>query len=139
VCPDHGLKHIPDLKDLAVTELTTSPVGPRDPVCDSEDGTKVVRRVTPLCGQPAVVEVEPPDHGTNVESAQDGVELVVGTRNLGAIGNNSALDDGAEDVPALLELKRLQTAAQSVNEDPTGSVKLWEYKISQRNTHWFID
>lgn len=124
VGPDHGLKHVPGLEDLAVSEVSTSPVGPGDPVCDCENGTKVVGGVTPLSGQPAVVEVEPSDHSTNVEGTLDGVELVVGPRNFCAIGDNSALDHGAQDVSALLELKRLQAAAQGVDKDPAGSIVL---------------
>ena len=93
--------------------------------------------MTPLSGQPAVVEVEPSDHSTNVESTVDRVELVVSSGHFGAIGYYGALNNGTEDVPALLELERLETAAERVDEDPAGSVELQRYRISLTSCHVF--
>jgi hypothetical protein len=121
---DHGLEHVLDLEDLAVAEIATGSVGSRDPVGDGEDGTEVVRGVTPLSGQPAVVEVEPSDHGTDVEGAADGVELEGGTWNLDTVFLLGAFDDGAELLNAVVELEGLETATEGVNEDPAGSVEL---------------
>jgi hypothetical protein len=130
VCPDHSLKNIPDLEDLSVSEVATSLVCACDPVSGCEDGTQVVRWMTPLGGQPAVVEVEPSDHSTNVEGTVDGIELVVCAWNLGAIGDGGAFYNGSKDVPALLEAETLKTAAESVNEDPSCSVELYKNKRS---------
>lgn len=80
--------------------------------------------MTPLSGQPAVIEIEPSDHGSNVKGTVDGVELVVCSRDLGAVRNNSALYSGAEDVPALLEAEALKAAAKGVNKDPACGVEL---------------
>jgi hypothetical protein len=80
--------------------------------------------VTPLGSEPAVVEVEPSDHGANVESGIDGVKLVVCTGDLGTIGDDCALDDGAEYVPALLELQSFETTTESVNKYPSCCVVL---------------
>lgn len=80
--------------------------------------------MTPLGGEPAVVVVQPPDHGTDVEGAIDGVKLEGGAGDLATIGNDGALDDGAEQLGAFLEAETLETAAESVEEDPAGSVKL---------------
>ena len=124
VGPDHSLEDVSDLEDLAVAEVAAGPVCPGDPVGCCEDGAQVVRGVTPLSGQPAVVEVEPPDHGTDVESTVHRVKLVVGTGHLCTIGHDGSLDDGSKNVPALLELQRLETAAKCVDEDPTGGVEL---------------
>jgi hypothetical protein len=88
--------------------------------------------VAPLGSQPAVVEVEPSDHGANVEGSIDGVKLVVCTGHLCAVGDDGTLDGGAENVPALLELQTLKTAAQGVDEDPSGCVELDVVPISRR-------
>jgi hypothetical protein len=80
--------------------------------------------VTPLSGEPAVVVVQPTDHGTDVESAIDGVQLVGSTGDAGSVGDDGALNNGAEELGALLELESLETTAQCVQEDKTSSVKL---------------
>lgn len=103
VCPDHGFEYVPDFEDLAVAKFTASPVCPRNPVGSCENGTQVIRGMAPLSSQPAVVEVEPSDHSTNVEGSIYGIELVVGTGHFGTVGNDSAFNDGAENVSALLE------------------------------------
>lgn len=121
---DHGLEDILDGEDLAAGEVTASLVGAVDPVSDGEDSTKVVRRVTPLSSQPAVVEVEPSDHGTNVEGAIDGVKDEGSTRHLGSVGDDSAGNDRAEELGALLEAETLKTAAKGVEENPSGGIEL---------------
>ena len=55
-------------------------------ICDGEDGSQVVRRVTPFRGKETVIEVEPSDHRPYIESTPDGVELIVSS------GDSSALD-----------------------------------------------
>jgi len=120
---DHGLEDILDNKGLAASEVTTSLVGTVDPVSDGKDSTKVVRGVTPLSSEPAVVEVEPSDHSTNVEGGVDGVKLEGSTRDLGAVGDNGAGDNGSKELRALLEPQTLKTAAESVEEDPSSSVE----------------
>jgi hypothetical protein len=121
---DHSLKNILDSEDLTTSEVTASLVGTVDPISDSEDGTKVIRGVTPLSRQPAVVEVEPADHGADVEGGIDGIELEGSTRDLGSVGDNGAGDDRAEELGALLELQTLETAAEGVHEDPSCCVEL---------------
>jgi hypothetical protein len=121
---DHGLENVLDNKGLAASEVTTSLVGTVDPVSDSKDSTEVIRGVTPLSCEPAVVKVEPSDHSTNVEGGVDGVKLEGSTRDLGAVGNNGAGNDGSEELGALLEPQSLETAAKSVEEDPSSSVEL---------------
>jgi hypothetical protein len=120
---NHGLENILDDKGLAASEVTAGLVGTVDPVSDSEDSTEVVRGVTPLSSEPAVVEVEPSDHGTNVEGGVDGVKLEGSTRDLGAVGDNGAGDDGSEELRALLEPQTLETAAKGIEEDPSSSVE----------------
>jgi hypothetical protein len=121
---DHGLENILDNKGLAASEVTTSLVGTVDPVSDSKDSTEVVRGVTPLSSEPAVVEVEPSDHSTNVEGGVDGIKLEGSTRDLGAVGDNGARDNGSKELRALLEPQTLETAAKGIEEDPSSSVEL---------------
>jgi hypothetical protein len=121
---DHGLEDILDNKGLAASEVTTSLVGTVDPVSNSEDSTQVIRGVTPLSSEPAVVEVEPSDHSTNVESGVDGVKLEGSTRDLGTVRDNSARDNGSKELRALLEPQTLETATEGVEKDPSSSVEL---------------
>lgn len=121
---DHALQHVLDLQDLAVAQVAARTVGTGDPVRDGENTTQVVGGVTPFGGQPAVVVVEPADHGTDVEGTVDGVQLVGSTRHTGTIGDDGALDNGAQQLGALLELEGLQTTSEGVEEDETGRVKL---------------
>lgn len=71
---DHTLENVTNGQRLTLTG---------EMVCNGEDGTKVVRGVTPLGCQEAVVEVQPTDLSTNVEGTTDGIQLVVGSGNLG--------------------------------------------------------
>lgn len=59
--------------------------------------------MTPLGGKPAVVKVQPSDHGSNVESTQDGVEDVVCPRDTCAVGDSGSFDDGTEELGAFFE------------------------------------
>lgn len=72
---DHGLEYVTDSQHLALA---------RQVICDRKDGTQVVRRVPPLCREPAVVEVEPPNLRADVEGAANRIDLEARSRNLGA-------------------------------------------------------
>lgn len=80
--------------------------------------------MAPLGSQPAVVEVEPSDHGANVESTVDWVEHIWRTRHTRAIGDSGALDDGAEEFGARGEFEGAETAANGVEKDEAGSINL---------------
>lgn len=113
---DHGLEDVLDLQDLAVDKLAASTVGAGDPVSDSKDTTHVVGRMAPLSSQPAVIVVQPADHGTNVEGAIDGIQLVGSTEHTGSVGDHGTLDDRTQQLRALLELQSFQTTADGVEE-----------------------
>lgn len=130
---DHGLKDLLDGDDLAVANVTTGAVGAGDPVGDSENGAQVVRWVTPLSGQPAVVVVQPSDHGTDVEGGIDWVKLEWSSRDLGAVGDDGALDNWAEELGALLETETLESTSQSVEEDEARGIELHAIVISNRS------
>ena len=121
---DHALEYVLDRQDLVVAELAARAVGAADPVGHGQDRAKVVAGVAPLGGQPAVIKVEPADHGANVERAIDRVELVGCAGDLRAVGNHGAFDDGAEQLAALGELEGFETAAEGVEEDEAGGVEL---------------
>lgn len=72
---DHALENVTDGEGLS---LTGKVVG----YC--QNGTQVIRWVTPFCRKETIVEVQPTNHGTDVERATDGVQLVVGSRDLRA-------------------------------------------------------
>jgi hypothetical protein len=114
---DHGLQHFLDLHNLAISEVTSGTVGAGDPVSDSENTAQIVGGVTPLGGKPAVIVVKPPDHGTNVEGTIDRVQLVGSTRDTGTVRNNSALNNGTQQLGAFFESQGLQSATQGVEED----------------------
>jgi hypothetical protein len=130
VCPDHGLEYVSDLEDLAIAKIASVLVCAGDPVGGREDSAQVVGGVTPLSSEPAVIKVEPSDHGTNVERSVDRVELVRSTGDLGTVGDDSALDDRSKEVLALLELESLETTTKSVNKDPSCSVELYKLNVS---------
>ena len=107
-------------------------------ISDGEDRTQVVGWVTPFCGEETVIEIEPPDHRSNVERAPDGVELVVssgdscalitGKRNsISVIGPYEAtkgstiwyggpLDDRPEEFCTLGESQALETTPDGIDE-----------------------
>jgi len=80
--------------------------------------------VAPFGGEPAVVEVEPADHGADVEGAGDGVQDVGGSRDSDAVGDGGAGDDGAEEFGAGGEFEGFEAAAEGVEEDEAGGVEL---------------
>ena len=108
---DHGLEHVANLENLAIAQVSTGTVSTGDPVSDGQNTAEVVGGVTPLGCQPAVIVVEPADHGTNVESTIDGVKLVRSTGHAGSIGDHGAFDDGTKELGALLELEGLKTTS----------------------------
>ena len=124
VCPDHSLQDLFHSYDLSISKLPSRTVGAGDPIRNSQDGAQVVRRMAPFSGEPAVVVVEPSNHGPDVEGAIDRVKLERGAGNPGAIGNNGALDHRAQELRALLEPQALEPAAERVEEDESRGVEL---------------
>ena len=121
---DHGFQNVLDREDLAGADISASPVRPANPVRDGKDGAEVVAGMTPFGGEPAVVEVEPSDHGADVEGAADWIELVGGTGDFGAMRDGGARDDGAEELGAVGEFEGFETAAEGVEEDESSGVDL---------------
>ena len=81
---DHGLEDILDDKGLeAGLRVGLGSTG--DPISHGEDTTEIVRGVTPLSSEPAVIVVQPTDSSTNVEGTTDRVEGVWCTRDLASV------------------------------------------------------
>jgi hypothetical protein len=72
---DHGSQDVVDGQGLTLTGKVIS---------NREDGTEVVGWVTPFSSKPAIIEVEPSDDSSDVESTPDRIKLVVSSGNLGA-------------------------------------------------------
>src|SRR5690606_22828120 len=89
---DHGGEHVAHGERFA----SGGDGLPGQPVGSGQDAAQVVRRVAPFGRQPGVVEVQPANHGADVERGLYGVELVGRTRYLRAMGNDGARHDGAE-------------------------------------------
>ena len=111
VCLDHGLQDLFDSYNLSIAQVSSSSVCARNPVCNCQNSTQVVRRVAPFCGEPAVIVVEPSDHSTDVECAIDGIELEGCAGNLGTVWNDSPLNNWTKKLCAFLKSQTLETAA----------------------------
>ena len=120
---DHPLENIANGQGLP---LTCQVIG------HSKDCAEVVRRVTPFCREPTIVEVKPADLSANVEGSADRVDLEVGTRDLCScilreqlenqcakhvrtIRYNRALNDWAHQACTSLKPQALQATTNSVN------------------------
>ncbi|CAM2154606.1 hypothetical protein PT2222_300120 [Paraburkholderia tropica] len=88
----------------------------REPVGGREYAAQVVRRMAPFGGEPGVVEVEPADHGADVEGGLNRVELECGARHLRAVRDDRARHDGPEQLGAGGIGERLESAAEGVQQ-----------------------
>jgi len=80
--------------------------------------------MTPLCGKPAVVIVQPTNHSTYIESAIDRIELEWCTKDASTIGNCGAFDDGTEKFGAFFEAESFETTAEGIKEDEACGIEL---------------
>ncbi len=105
----------------------------RQPVGGGEDAAQVVRRVAPFGGEPGVVEVEPADHGADVEGGLHRVHLVGRAGHLRAVGHDGAGDDGPQHLGAGGVLEGLEAAAEGVHEAVAGGL------VGLRALHLVLD
>lgn len=124
MCLNHSLQHVLDLDDGPSPQMTTSAIRPRYPIRNCKYASQIIRRVPPLCSQPAVIVVQPPDHSANVEGSVDRVEDVGCAGYSSAIGNHSAINDGAKEFRAFFEAEGFEAATNGVKEDVTGGFEL---------------
>jgi hypothetical protein len=89
--------------------LTFSDTLVRNVFANSKNGTQVIGGVTPLSGQPSIIEVQPTNNGTNVEGALNRIQNELSSRDVNSVGNNGARNDGAQVLSALGELQSEHT------------------------------
>ncbi len=75
--------------------------------------------MAPLGSQPGIVEIQPADHGSNIECRLHWIKLVICAGNPCAIGNYCAGDDGAQQLGTCRVFERFQPAAQGIDEAGT--------------------
>src|SRR5262245_49322968 len=63
-------------------------VGATDIVSNRENSSKIVGRMSPLSGEPGVVEIEPANHAADVPGSLHRIELELCSRNPGTIRYN---------------------------------------------------
>ncbi len=76
--------------------------------------------MSPLGGQPGVVEIEPADHGADAEGGLDRVQLVARAGHAGAAGQHGPGDDGADPFATGRVAEGQQPTAQRVEEAMAG-------------------
>src|ERR1700736_2315772 len=77
---DHCDEYISDLPRLAtIADQTTAFV-----ISNRQDRPQIIRRMPPFSGKPSVVEIEPSNHRSQIECSPYGIELITGSRHLGA-------------------------------------------------------
>ncbi len=76
--------------------------------------------MSPLCRQPGVIEVQPADHGANIEGCLHRVEQVASSGHPGSLGNYGARNDRPEKLAAGRILQGLQGATQGVDQAVAG-------------------
>ena len=91
----------------------------REPVGCRENSAQIVRRMPPFGGEPGVVEVEPADHGPDVEGGLNGIELKRRARHLCTVGDDRARHDGSQQLGAGRVGKRLESAAERIDQTMT--------------------
>ena len=112
VCLDHRRQH----RAHGQRSLAAGNGSAGEPVGDGEDAAQIVRRVAPLGGQPGVVEIQPANHGADVEGGLNRVQLKRRARNFGAVGHDGSRHHRPQQLGAGRILKRLKAAAQRVDQ-----------------------
>jgi hypothetical protein len=89
--------------------------GAGKPIGNGKNAAQIVRGVAPLGGQPGVVEVEPANHGADVERSLHRIELKSRAGHLGAVGTM---------VPGTMGPSSLVQAGYSSASSPQPSVSM---------------
>ena len=116
---DHGGQNVFNRQ----RRLALRHAGAGNPVGRGQDAAQVVGGMAPFGGQPGVVEIQPADHGADVEGRQDGVELEGCARHLGAIGDCGARYHRPQQLGAGRVAQCLEAAAQCVHQAVAGGIK----------------
>ena len=100
---DHRCKHMAHGQRFAAL----GNCGTRQPVGYREDCAEVVGGMSPLGGQPGVVEVEPANHCANIEGGLNGIELELCAWDLRSVGYHGAGHDRTQKLGAGWVFERL--------------------------------
>ncbi len=103
---DHRGQHVAHHERL----LAGGHVRAADVVRDRENAAEVVGRMSPLGGEPRVVEVEPANHAADVPCRFHRIELELRARHARSVQHRRSADDRAEVLAALRE-----TAARGIH------------------------
>jgi hypothetical protein len=95
--------------------------------------------MSPLCSQPAVIVVKPPDHGANIESAVDWVENVRRAGYSCTVWNDSTFNYRPEQLRAFFEAEGFEAAADGVEKDVASGLVLYVYEINGVNSRTIHD
>src|SRR5579859_1133652 len=112
MCLNHGGENLLHEQRL----FTGSDSGPGEPVGDGKDASQIVGWMAPFCGQPRVVEVQPPDHRTDIEGGLHRVKLKLGSRHPCAIGHDCARNDWPQQFGASRIFECLKPATEGIDE-----------------------
>ena len=88
----------------------------RQPVGDREDAAEIVGRMAPFRREPGVVEIEPADHGADVERRLHRIEPVGRARHTRAILDAHSGNERPEQLRAGGIVERLEAAAERVDQ-----------------------
>src|SRR5215471_9187047 len=86
-------------------------------ICNSENSTEIIRRMSPFRGEPRVVEIEPAHDCTDIERSLNGVEFVAGSRYARTRARHGrARHDRTEKLRAGGIIQRQKAASKRVHE-----------------------
>ncbi|SVK47259.1 Uncharacterised protein [Acinetobacter baumannii] len=109
---DHGDQHLPHGQRRFARRHRLA----REPVGHRQDPAQVVRRVAPLRRQPGVVEVEPADHGADIERRLHRIQLETGAGHPAAVQHLGARHHRPHQFLAGRVAQRLQPAAEGIEQ-----------------------
>ena len=119
VCLDHRDYHITHLQRYPTLVHTLA----RQVIGERQDGTEIVRRVTPFGRQPGVVVVKPAHHRAYIPGGTDRIELIRSSWYPGTVTRHvCAGHDRPEQPGAGRVTQRQQATADSVHPVVTGSL-----------------
>ncbi len=110
---DHAGEHVAHRDSFA---------GSRQVVGHGENAAQIVRGVSPLRGQPGIVEIQPANHGPDVEGRVDGIEFVGGAGNARTVGEGCARNHRSHQFRAGGIFQCLKAACQRIHEAVAGGL-----------------
>src|SRR6516162_539371 len=117
---NHGYENITHRESLNSLAHTVS----AQVICDSENGTEIIRRMSPFRGEPRVVEIEPAHDRADIERGLNRVQLVTGSRYTRARARHRcAWHHRTEKLRASGIIQRQKAASKRIHETKTCGIK----------------